>query len=79
MGQVPTETTNTGFIELLRSHGLKEIKTIDIFMQYDFQQRLFVGNIKDNISYSKNGSFSDVVSHDVKKKHLWCPLSVFDS
>ena len=78
MGQVPSETTNTGFIELLRSHGLKDIKAIDIFMQYDFKQRLFVGNIKDNISYS-NGSFSNVVSHDVKKKYLWCPFSAFDS
>ena len=35
-GQVPSETTNTGFIELFRSHALKEIKTIDIFMEYDF-------------------------------------------
>ena len=34
LGQVPSETTNTGFIEVFRSHALKEIKTIDIFMEY---------------------------------------------
>ena len=26
---------NTGFIEVFRSHALKEIKTIDIFMEYE--------------------------------------------
>ena len=34
-GRFLQKTTNTGFIELSGSHGLKETKSINIFMQYD--------------------------------------------